>query len=108
MTAPTKLLSELVREAHELVCCYDNYPHPECKCLAADCCLMHDSITALAAYAEAAEKRAVELEREVGRLRGVIVMALEDFEAPCGVCGYNGPGFYQPDTHPCAALRKEG
>jgi len=24
-------------------------------------------------------------------------------EAPCFCCGYNGPGYYQPDTHPCAA-----
>lgn len=24
-------------------------------------------------------------------------------DAPCNVCGYNGPGYYQPDTHPCAA-----
>ena len=23
--------------------------------------------------------------------------------APCYICGYNGPGYYQPDTHPCAA-----
>lgn len=23
--------------------------------------------------------------------------------APCHLCGYNGPGYYQPDTHPCAA-----
>lgn len=23
--------------------------------------------------------------------------------APCYLCGYNGPGYYQPDTHPCAA-----
>jgi hypothetical protein len=23
--------------------------------------------------------------------------------APCDVCGYNGPGYYQPATHPCAA-----
>lgn len=23
-------------------------------------------------------------------------------EAPCFCCGYNGPGYYQPDTHPCA------
>jgi len=22
--------------------------------------------------------------------------------APCNICGYNGPGFFQPDTHPCA------
>ncbi len=25
-------------------------------------------------------------------------------EAPCIFCGYNGPGYFQPDTHPCAAL----
>lgn len=24
-------------------------------------------------------------------------------EAPCFCCGYNGPGYYQPDTHLCAA-----
>jgi hypothetical protein len=23
--------------------------------------------------------------------------------APCYLCGYNGPGYYQPDTHPRAA-----
>jgi len=25
-------------------------------------------------------------------------------DAPCDLCGYNGPGYYQPNTHPCAAL----
>lgn len=24
-------------------------------------------------------------------------------EAPCDQCGYNGPGYYQPDVHKCAA-----
>jgi hypothetical protein len=23
-------------------------------------------------------------------------------EAPCYICGYNGPGYFQPETHPCA------
>lgn len=23
--------------------------------------------------------------------------------APCYICGYNGPGYYNPDNHPCAA-----
>lgn len=23
--------------------------------------------------------------------------------APCYLCGYNGPGYYQPSQHPCAA-----
>jgi hypothetical protein len=22
--------------------------------------------------------------------------------APCYLCGYNGEGYYQPETHPCA------
>lgn len=24
-------------------------------------------------------------------------------QAPCFVCGYNGPNYFQPDVHPCAA-----
>jgi len=24
-------------------------------------------------------------------------------KAPCYLCGYNGPGYYQPGTHSCAA-----
>lgn len=26
-----------------------------------------------------------------------------NWKAPCVLCGYNGPGFFQPSTHPCAA-----
>ncbi len=25
-------------------------------------------------------------------------------KAPCYLCGYNGAGYFQPETHPCAAL----
>lgn len=25
---------------------------------------------------------------------------------PCLLCGYNGPGFWQPDKHPCAAMER--
>ena len=28
-------------------------------------------------------------------------------QAPCFVCGYNGPGYWQPDVHPCAARHHE-
>jgi hypothetical protein len=28
---------------------------------------------------------------------------MSDFKAPCRLCGYNGPGFYQPISHPCAS-----
>ena len=27
-------------------------------------------------------------------------------DAPCSRCGYNGPGYYQPTTHPCAGARE--
>ena len=27
--------------------------------------------------------------------------------APCCICGYNGPGYYQPDTHACANRARE-
>jgi len=25
-------------------------------------------------------------------------------DAPCILCGYNGPNFYQPTTHQCASI----
>jgi len=50
---------------------------------------------------------------EVARLRAEVEKlerAYEDMlfargamaDAPCFCCGYNGPGYYHPDTHPCA------
>jgi hypothetical protein len=42
-------------------------------------------------------------EFELGRLEDLLfeLGAMED--APCFCCGYRGRGYYQPDTHPCAA-----
>lgn len=28
-------------------------------------------------------------------------------QAPCFCCGYNGPGYYQPGSHPCAKRHHE-
>jgi hypothetical protein len=46
--------------------------------------------------------------REIGRLKASIRDAIEagDFRltAPCILCGYSGPGFYQPKQHHCSAL----
>ena len=28
-------------------------------------------------------------------------------EPPCYLCGYNGPDYFQPDTHPCARFHHE-
>jgi hypothetical protein len=45
---------------------------------------------------------------EVQRLRELLFErgAMED--APCFCCGYNGPGYFQPDQHPCAAKHHDG
>ena len=52
---------------------------------------------AVLARAEAAETRVKELERlifDAGLWR----------TAPCCLCGYNGQGYFQPETHACAAM----
>lgn len=39
-----------------------------------------------------------------GAWDGVTPVDAERFEdAPCYLCGYSGPGYFQADTHPCAA-----
>lgn len=42
-------------------------------------------------------------ERQVRALQDRLFMRGEMALAPCFVCGYNGPNYYQPDAHPCAA-----
>lgn len=32
---------------------------------------------------------------------------MTSWPSPCAICGYNGPGFHQEDTHPCARARDE-
>lgn len=58
-------------------------------------CRLFDSHTTLRA-------RVAELEAERDRLSAQL-RARGLSPAPCDVCGYNGPGYYQPETHPCAA-----
>lgn len=31
----------------------------------------------------------------------------DNWKSPCRLCGCNGPGFYQPITHPCVTLGSE-
>lgn len=45
-----------------------------------------------------AARAALELKRLQDRL--FVLGAMK--EAPCFFCGYNGPGYFQPKTHPCA------
>jgi hypothetical protein len=62
-----------------------------------------DTIAALTA----ALARAEQAERERDRLRAVILRAGLWQTAPCCLCGYNGPGYYQPGTHDCARAALE-
>jgi len=41
---------------------------------------------------------------EIERLRAVAIKNGAMDEAPCQVCGYDGPGFFQPESHHCAAI----
>lgn len=43
------------------------------------------------------------LRAEIERLTTRLFDRGEMDKPPCFVCGYNGAGYYNPDTHPCAA-----
>lgn len=38
----------------------------------------------------------------VRRLQDMLFARGAMAEAPCFCCGYNGAGYFQPDSHPCA------
>lgn len=42
------------------------------------------------------------LRGEIERLEDMLFSSGAMEAAPCFCCGYNGPGYYQPDKHPCA------
>ena len=44
--------------------------------------------------------RCVEAQKEVKRLRGVLLRRGIS-PAPCDICGHNGPGYHQPESHAC-------
>ena len=47
------------------------------------------------------------LKSEVERLTDLCFGAGLMKKSPCFKCGYNGPGYFQPDTHVCAAKHHE-
>ena len=59
-----------------------------------------ENIAAILAHVEAQAA-------EIKRLRKLAMTTHLFEEAPCFLCGYNGPGYYQPEQHPCAALYHE-
>lgn len=45
--------------------------------------------------------------REIERLRKLLFRAGAMAVAPCFCCGYDGPGYFNPEIHPCAARHHE-
>ena len=42
------------------------------------------------------------------RAQAALPIDVRRFErAPCYLCGYNGPGYFQPNLHPCASRYHE-
>jgi len=41
---------------------------------------------------------------EIERLQAIAVKHGLWKEAPCCLCGYNGPNYFQPSVHKCAAI----
>jgi hypothetical protein len=55
-----------------------------------------------------AKDRIKELEADNARLRDSLIKSgTWKVSQPCCVCGYYGPGYYQPEDHHCAARAKE-
>lgn len=47
-----------------------------------------------------------EARKEAERLRTVAVKRGLWKEAPCCLCGYNGPNYFQPSVHKCAEIEE--
>ena len=43
------------------------------------------------------------MEAEIKRLREALLNTGAHNNPPCAICGYNGPNYYQPETHSCMA-----
>ena len=57
----------------------------------------------LAAARRPQSLRIKELEAQKRRLEDILLVAGGMGHAPCFICGYNGPGYFQPLQHRCAA-----
>lgn len=61
--------------------------------------LPHERISALIVAAH----RLSEMDAENKRLREALQNTGAHNNPPCAICGYNGPNYYQPETHSCMA-----
>lgn len=47
------------------------------------------------------------LRKEIVRLENLLFASGLMLKSPCFLCGYNGPGYYQPNIHSCANRHHE-
>jgi hypothetical protein len=80
----------------------DNYAALEYKCSA-----QAELIASLQASLKESEERVAGLLGENKRLLGHCFKSGLMSKAPCFNCGYNGPGYFNPETHPCAKFHDE-
>ena len=52
---------------------------------------------------DTAASRLSEMDAEIKRLREALLNTGAHNNPPCAICGYNGPNYYQPETHSCMA-----
>lgn len=62
----------------------------------------HAGFEAVATLASERKANSI-LTAEVERLQNMLFAAGAMEEAPCFCCGYNGPGYFQPEKHSCAS-----
>ena len=76
----------------------------------------HTQDSEILLHEQAAEKLSIQwpLVREINALKEkcekylqIIIENRLHHKSPCCLCGYNGPGFYQPDTHECIKLESK-
>ena len=64
---------------------------------------LRDLAQNLKAYSQAQKRRrALQAAAEIERLQDLLFARGAMDDAPCFCCGYNGPGYFNPGTHPCA------
>lgn len=61
----------------------------------------------VAALSSALRDAWAEIDRLKEQYARIIVQTKRFEEGNCPICGYNGPGYFQPDKHPCAKYYHE-
>lgn len=65
-------------------------------------------VTAIIARAREEDAKTIkELREALAKIETICIKRGYWKSAPCCICGYNGPGYFQEETHKCASKIKE-